>query len=251
VPIASSKHAAIIGQKGQTLSKIQELTNCKITVPKKESGHQYVIVEAHDAVSLRQAKKTVLEMSEKGFSELTHPGRFSLELKIARQKHGTIIGPRGSTLAKIEEKTGAEIDVPKADANSDVVTIVGEGDAVHKAKTAIEQLVEFGFSDLTHEGWARLTIGVPFEYLGAIIGPKGKTINQLQKDTKTRINVPSTRDSEDVMVTIIGDADAVENAKEQLNALMVPKEVPKPTAEWGGHHPGVDMAALHTSWDDE
>jgi len=102
----------------------------------------------------------------------------------------------------------------------------------------------------------RLTLVSRFprgSFIGKIIGPRGSQISKLQSQTKARINVPNDRNvEEDVTVTLVGTEEAVASARQELNNLMVPDDVPEPAAEWGGqHHSGVDMVNHHTSWDDE
>jgi len=253
VPVPANKHAAIIGKKGATLQMIQQATGCKITVPKKESGQQYITIESNDQLALRKAKKTILDLINKGFSDVTHPGRLSADIVVPEKSQGKFIGKGGEIRRTIERKANVKITVSDISSSSNLVSIAGEAEGVALAKAAIEMLVEFGYSDLTHDGWVRSSIVVPAEYLGAIMGSGGSTIRRLQDATNTRINVPRGDDG-DATVTIVGEPGNIEAAKLELDKLMVPKEVelpPEPTAEWGGlHNAGIDMTALH-SWDDE
>jgi len=64
-----------------------------------------------------------------------------------------------------------------------------------------------------------ITVRIPVDKIGEVIGPKGKIINQIQEDTGAQITI------EDDGTIYIGasDGDSAEAAKSQINAIANPQ----------------------------
>merc|ERR1719284_544468 len=65
-------------------------------------------------------------------------------IKVPEKKIGIVIGPKGSKIKLIQEKTG----VSNIDTTGEIFTIVGKPQAVAEAEKAIKELVEKGYCSI-------------------------------------------------------------------------------------------------------
>merc|ERR1712151_1075297 len=80
-----------------------------------------------------------------------------------------IVGPKGATLKMLTEKTG----VDRIDTTGDVVTIIGEPEAVKKAEAAVREMIDKGFMSIAYDNFNEQSVMVPPICFPDIIGPKG------------------------------------------------------------------------------
>ena len=133
--------------------------------------------------------------------------------------HGLIIGTEGNTLKLIQAGSGARIDMPKKDSGSTKVQIIGEAAQVANAKSAINSLINHGYSSITNPGTVHDDIHVDSKNFGTVIGPKGAYLQAIQTKTKTRINFPD-KDSNSERVTIVGKKEDVRTARLAIKELI-------------------------------
>mmetsp|Transcript_32921 Transcript_32921/g.93319 ORF Transcript_32921/g.93319 Transcript_32921/m.93319 type:complete len:282 (-) Transcript_32921:147-992(-) len=72
----------------------------------------------------------------------TTDGETSLEVKCDRKWIGSVIGPGGSVLTRLQEASGAKISIADGDADPAVIHISGPGAAVVSAKAAVEAVIK-------------------------------------------------------------------------------------------------------------
>lgn len=166
-----------------------------------------------EIVTTRKAKEVVEEVADED-------PKFSDDIVIGQEHFAMIIGSGGSTLQKIQEATGANVDLPKRGGVRTQTIITGPTkEAVAMAKTALNQLVVKGYSEITHAGHVDEGIEVPSRSLGVVIGPGGQTIKLLQAKTGTKINTPD-RDSDSNFVTVVGDPEGVKNCITAIKQII-------------------------------
>ena len=68
-----------------------------------------------------------------------------------------------------------------------------------------------------------IDISVPKEHHGMIIGHEGETLKRIQRETATKIVVPSAEDSS-TTVKIVGTGEGVEEARRQIELLILERE---------------------------
>ncbi|CAG8531299.1 17274_t:CDS:10 [Rhizophagus irregularis] len=158
------------------------------------------------------------------------------EFKVPNAVVGLVIGRGGENLKRIEKNTGARIQFSQ-DQPPDVierrVTITGQVDDVKTARAMIQQLVEdasngtlTGRRDSHGSGSNRatITIHIPVNKVGVVIGRGGETIRDLQDRSGARINVTpdsaASPQSNDRSVTLIGDDAAVQRAKALIDEIV-------------------------------
>lgn len=155
------------------------------------------------------------------------PVETKLTVEVPAKKIGLLIGPKGSTLMLIQNKTETKIDIPERDRESTLaakVAVTGEAEACKLAKGAIEDLCTKGYSAmLMGEDFVESTIDVHPSYIHMIVGPKGKTIIAIRETTGATLNIPEdsrNSNARRIKVSVAGPKASVAMAKDVVNALM-------------------------------
>jgi len=222
----------IIGKQGAQAELLRKLTNTEIytNTPK---GSQFANVRVSgDANQVEVAKKAILELSTKGFSKLTHPNHIANEVEIKDKKEiFAIRGPEGATVQKIQAVTGARIQIPTKDSASSIIKIQGTEEQVQRARAAIVEIMNQGYSALTHPDWTSQEFEFPSNKLGVLIGEKGATIIQLNEEYDVKIETPpkppkNAKHEEIVIVTIKGSERNIDAAKAAIVELLKEAEQP-------------------------
>lgn len=215
----SPRHfAAIIGTGGRTKERLEEAAQVTLTLPKRDSGDDTVIINGtFDAIEV--AKTAIAEIVEKGFCRLLDGDVEKITMEVSNL--GGLIGPGGKYIDAIRTKTNVKINMPNKDSNSKTITILGETASITRAVDAINALLEQGYCDLTHENYTSVAIPFPGAFIGLLIGPAGEKIKKIQKDTDTRIKIPSAKTKEEkeglLSITISGPQEGVNNAKRVID----------------------------------
>lgn len=125
---------------------------------------------------------------------------------------GIVIGPKGQTIQAIQEKTKAT----RIDTSGGVFTISGEEEAVKEAKAAIQDIIEKGFCALFYENFTESAVSAHPQYFPDIIGPRGSIINEIKKNLKVEITIPTLpadkQESQKFKIKVAGEAKQVEEA---------------------------------------
>jgi len=224
--------ALCIGKGGATRMLITEATGANIDFPKKGGVHTMTIISGPDIACVDAAMKALKQLVTKGYSEITHSGQIDDGINVPQKSMRAIVGTGGATINKLRQMTGTEINLPDRDSEDTFVSVMGQPADVQDAIKAIKELVEQGFSGLTHPNWTSKKVQVPRDQVGNIIGTGGSTIKRLEQETSSRINVPSTRDGDFITVTVSGDVADVPLCVIQIEALMVPEVPEEIPFEW-------------------
>lgn len=117
------------------------------------------------------------------------------EIQVEAKKLGLLIGPKGVTKIGIQNATGVEINMPKADKDATglvTISVTGEAAAVKKAVNALNELVVKGYTTLlTPEDFVEGSVTVQSKSLPDIIGKNGSCIKAIQLHTGVKITTPS------------------------------------------------------------
>lgn len=129
---------------------------------------------------------------------------------------GIIIGPKGETMKKIEEKAGVRLDVnaPKPEEalggggnqfrpvvggrskkkqTATVIITEGTTEAQMIAKKAVLELADRGYAALLQsESFGEASVSIHPRYLSEIVGTKGKIINAIQDELEVKLTIPKT-----------------------------------------------------------
>merc|ERR1740117_272999 len=230
--IAQEHIPAVIGPKGAHLQAITTTTSCRVDLPKKGTVRTHALITGPSNAAVAQAMRALKQLITKGYSDITHAGHVDEGIEVPSKLLGQIIGPAGATIKQLMQLTNTEVNTPDRDSDSNFVTVVGDPQGVKTCIAAIKQIMEQGFSSLTHETWILKTLDVPRAQLGTVIGPAGATIRGLQSSTNTRIKVPQGSRDDPIAVSIVGDAADVTIAMTQISAMLLPPEPEDIPFEW-------------------
>ena len=127
------------------------------------------------------------------------------------RRAGGLIGQGGATIRRIQDETGARVDV---DADRDAlvctVTISGTPDSMEAARLMVESLVNP----------PSVAIECDQRRIGDVIGPNGATITGIQDQTGARIDVDSNVNP--CTITISGTDEAIQAAGEIITSIVNP-----------------------------
>lgn len=149
------------------------------------------------------------DASSTALTHLTMPGEITREVPVPSGMVGLIIGKGGETIRSLQERTGAHIQIQKegeaGDSADRIVTLIGQPPRVEHAREEIERMVEERKRAYTHERSDRMSsqyavtvsVRIPTDKAGLIIGRGGQTIRGLQDQFRTNIQVPPQPDMED------------------------------------------------------
>lgn len=222
----------IIGRGGSTLKSITEATNTEIDLPKPDGMRTEILISGPSKEDCDMAKLAIQQLVDKGYSDITHAGTTDQTIPVPEKKRSVLIGPGGQTIKMLQDKLGVKINMPEKGGDSDDVAVVGDSDAVRAAIGAIRQLIEQGYSDVTHENFIKCDVEVGRDLLSKLIGPGGSTIRGLQNSTNVKINVPSNVSGEVAFVTLLGEPADVAECQAKIAVLCAPAEVVPVPAEW-------------------
>ena len=142
---------------------------------------------------------------------------YEMNIKIFKQFHKNVIGRNGSTIRKIKEETGTRIELPEELAESDVIRIIGHRKGVELAAQRVETIQR----ELAHI--MEVEVHIPQRLHTAVIGPKGRFIQQLQDECGgVQVRFP-TPDQVSEVVRIRGPKNDVEKACCLLKELVAEK----------------------------
>ncbi|CCK73542.1 Scp160p NDAI_0G05590 [Naumovozyma dairenensis CBS 421] len=209
----------VIGKNGSTINDIradfgvemdflQKNTDLKV----KETGE----VE----LEITGTRSAIKEAAKKVESIVSEASDFITEsLEVDRKYHRTIVGAGGNTLRTIINKAGGEdirnksIDIPNANAESNVITIQGPKSFVESVKRQINKIVEDGENSITKE------LEIPNERQGALVGPGGMVRRQLETEFNIIMNVPNK--NETGPVTLTGLPDNIAKAEKKIMTEII------------------------------
>ncbi|XP_065187615.1 vigilin-like [Sycon ciliatum] len=201
-------HSLIIGSGGEKIKQLRDTCNgVQVVFPEQGRKSDFVEVRGPKADVAR-----AVQMLKKSNEDLIAEN-YTITVPVFKKFHKNVIGRGGAMIRKIRDETGCRIELPKNDADSDVITVIGRKDAVDKAKKAILAIQDEQGSMVTVE------LDIPQKYHIAIIGRKGKLLAQIQEECGgVSIKFPAAK-AQSSKVVIRGPADEVERAKGQINEL--------------------------------
>jgi hypothetical protein len=118
------------------------------------------------------------------------------------------------------------------DKDSDTINITGYEDKANEAKAELLRLVQ-EYEKQEEDRRLRsfkTSIDVPREHHQYLIGPGGKTIQQLQKRLDCHINIPRNKSSETIEIT--GYENKIEAAKAEIEKLVAEHEHEMEERQW-------------------
>jgi len=238
--ISTDKVGLIIGRQGETIRSLESLTGAQIQIAKEIPGsHDRIVtvVGAEDSIT-RAVEEITRIVSATGGSSNSHArnggnsgvGSEVEKIAIPNNLVGLLIGRSGETVKTLQARTGCLVNIQRESemapsATTREVTLTGSREQVDAARREIESLMNG--TSATESGSRRIIVNmrVPSLCVGTIIGKKGETIRQLQQMTGAKIQLDRNENNKSEReLTIIGDAEQVERAKNEVEELIREKQ---------------------------
>lgn len=132
----------------------------------------------------------------------------TVSVEVNKSQHKYVIGPRGSTIAEILQKTGVSVEMPPPESSTGTITLRGPHDKLGIALGIVyDKANSVSATDVDAPAWIH-------KY---IIGRKGANIKEITKDSP-KVHVEFT-DKEN-KIKIEGPPEEVEKTKEKIDAIV-------------------------------
>jgi len=153
VSIDPKKLGIVIGPKGSTMKRIEEISKCRLRTidqdPSIQAKSAHIRVEGPDAESVREACRLVTDLCSKGYSAKLEGGDFTESfVEISARSIPDLVGTGGAVIKALRDSTGAVVNMPPqkklATGGSDKlvkVSIAGPKASVAAAKEAIHDIL--------------------------------------------------------------------------------------------------------------
>lgn len=180
----------VIGKRGSVLKSIETESGAKISI---KNGKIKIVSESSDSTSAAYRK----------IMRIINPPTIKIDFDPTQA--GRVIGPRGSTIKRIQHDTETNVDI---DTRGAMITIRGETqERVHDAEHMIMSIL--------HPPTLHLRCDP--KVFGRVIGPKGATIKRIQSDSGARVSL----DKQSGMIEIVGQDDMqVRRARAMIVAIV-------------------------------
>ena len=216
-------HRTVMGPRGTKLQKICADFNVQIKIPERNRQQQQqqnggdgdvaAVPDNNNNNTIRITGKK--ERCDEAAAALRSLVPISIEMNVPFEYHRYIIGKSGAGTRQIMEDYDVNINVPKIELESSIITITGTNDNVEKAKADLEEKVK----DLEAKSF-EVKVEVNPEYHPKIIGRKGETIGKLRMNHSVEVHLPKKGEADENIITIRGYEDNVIKAKEEIEAIV-------------------------------
>ncbi|ESN97039.1 hypothetical protein HELRODRAFT_114382 [Helobdella robusta] len=202
-------HRNVIGKGGAKIKKIREDTNTKIDLPKENSVSDVIVITGRKENVMKA--KALIEQIQSEMANIS-----DVTIDIPQKLHQGLIGAKGKLIKSISDECGGVlIRFPNESSNSSKVHVKGPKQEVEKAAKLLQELA----SEKLEAGYTAEVRAKAVNH-GFLIGRGGSAINKLKDELGVRFSFASPRDPDPDLITIIGKKDAVEKAKQVLEAKI-------------------------------
>ncbi|ORX88492.1 hypothetical protein K493DRAFT_77807 [Basidiobolus meristosporus CBS 931.73] len=220
--IPSSVVGLVIGRGGESLKRIERAQGVKVQFSQdhapSDPERKVTIIGLPDDVE--KAKDMILQTIEEsranraagggggyGSRHSAGPGQSTVYINVPNNKVGLVIGKGGETIRMLQERSGARITVTPDSARDPSshdrpVSVIGDELAIERARALIEEVISGdpyrgrgqGFGGPYGAGgyggnYENVTIQVPNDTVGLLIGKGGETIKMLQQQSGAKIQI--------------------------------------------------------------
>ncbi|XP_056459124.1 RNA-binding protein MEX3B [Gadus chalcogrammus] len=157
VPVPSSEHVAeIVGRQGCKIKALRAKTNTYIKTPVRGEEPVFLItgrkedvalarreiISAAEHFSMLRASRNKLGISFSGSPPAPLPGHTTIQVRVPYRVVGLVVGPKGSTIKRIQQQTCTYIVTPSRDRDP-VFEITGSPGNAERAREEIEAHIAF------------------------------------------------------------------------------------------------------------
>lgn len=194
-------HPFIVGPFQENLNQLINETGARINVPPPSVMKDEIFI-AGDKEGVASAKAKI-----EAIYKLMEKKCTTVSVEVPKSQHKYVIGPKGSTIAEILQKTGVSVEMPSSESNAGTITLRGPHDKLGLALSVVyDKANSVRSSDVGAPSWLH-------KY---IIGKQGAKIKEITQNLP-KVHVEFT-DKED-KIRIEGPPEEVEKAQEQIEAI--------------------------------
>ena len=197
-------HRTVMGPRGTKLQKICADFNVQIKIPERRQREQQqqnggdgdeAPVPDNNNNTIRITGKK--ERCDEAAAALRSLVPIKIEMDVPFEYHRYIIGKSGAGTRQIMEDYDVNINVPKMELQSNIITITGTDVNVERAKADLEEKVK----DLEAKSF-EAKVDVNPEYHPKIIGRKGETIGKIRMNHSVEVHLPKKGEADENIITI-------------------------------------------------
>merc|ERR1712223_1909307 len=186
------------------IMSVMEKTGAKIEMSSNKDQSLTFLISGKQETVLKARRELLVQFQ----TQASH------SIAVPKDHHRYILGRGGSKLQELEQKTATKISLPKANDNSDKITISGPKEGIDKAIHEI-RIISDEQSKQSYE-----VLSIPKIYHPFITGPNNDYINKLTADNpNVRINVPPLPVMKDE-ISVVGETEGVQAAKTKIMDLF-------------------------------
>lgn len=221
VQVPYDYHRFIIGQKGKDVRELMERFDVSVSVPPSNEKKDTIRItgSAENAGGARDAILTRVQQLE-GDRQDREARSFRVELHVDPSCHPKIIGKKGAVVTKIRSKYDVQIQFPERNSaqngpdsksqDQTLITVIGYEQNALAAKEEIMSLVKDMESQVSKE------VRVDARVHPRLIGGRGKSIRKIMDQFRVDVKFPRSGDPDPNVVTISGNEEDVDAAKEHI-----------------------------------
>merc|ERR1712223_953606 len=186
------------------IKSVMEKTGAKIEMSSNKDQSLTFLISGKQETVLRGRRELLVQFQ----TQASH------SIAVPKDHHRYILGRGGSKLQELEQKTATKISSPKANDNSDKITISGPKEGIDKAIHEI-RIISDEQSKQSYE-----VLSIPKIYHPFITGPNNDYVNKMVADNpNVRINVPPLPVMKDE-ISVAGETDGVQIVKAKIMELF-------------------------------
>ncbi|TVY48938.1 Vigilin [Lachnellula occidentalis] len=240
VNVPTDKHRMLIGRGGSDKKALESKFNVTLDIPRQGNGQTAVKVSGqpedvakaklHIEDLVKEQEGQTVVVPRKVHHSVADNGQFFRRLRndgVTVDHAGSKVPPKPAAPTNVRANGGdmplitdnatdnadvhswKTVDLSASDLTGDIPWILrGPPDNVAKAQAAVEAAIQQALENSTI-GYLTLPDPSTYRY---VIGPKGKNVDSIRKDTGTKITVPRDQ-TKDEAIEVVGSADGVEAAK--------------------------------------
>ncbi len=194
-------HPFIEGPDKNYIKEIKAKTGAKIHVPPPSALTDEIVVSGE-----KEGVKEAIDWINATYNEKKLKTT-TVSLEVRKCQHKYVIGPRGSNITEILEKTGVSVEMPSLDTVSETITLRGEQSQLGQAITMVYDKAN---SVVISE------VGAPAWLHRFIIGRQGKNIRSITQNlSNVHVEFEEGRDK----ITLEGPPQQVEEARRALEEI--------------------------------
>uniref|UniRef100_A0A1I7U566 KH domain-containing protein n=1 Tax=Caenorhabditis tropicalis TaxID=1561998 RepID=A0A1I7U566_9PELO len=230
----------VVGQNNQGIDNIRALTGCDIRVRQAIRTQGYRLVKLKGKrESIEFAKRhifSIIQTAEnqqmRGRAGFSTPGQMTIEIPIPANQCGKIIGKGGEMMRRIRSVSNCQIVLIQENNSPDAVKplrITGTPDSIKIAEAFVRDLLNStdspNASSMVANGPQNqmcLTMSVPRDVVGAIMGLQGSQIKKLSEETGTKIQFMQDDDPSllERKLTVMGTTARIEMAVRVIKKIV-------------------------------